>query len=140
MGRSLNQVMADLPGARRAKIKARVAEIIAEEMSLHDIRKAMSKTQVSLAKQLGVGQDSISRLERRADMLLSTLNTHIQAIGGKLHIVAELPNRPPVRITKFGAIVTHEAGKKASVAAHRATKRSSKAALSPRSSPRPAVD
>ena len=111
MGRSLDQVMAELPAARRAKIKARVGEIIAEEMSLQTLRKAMRKTQVSLAKQLGVGQDSISRLERRTDMLLSTLNAHIEALGGKLHLVAELPNRPPVRIADLAVIAAQQTPK-----------------------------
>ena len=111
MGRSLDQVMAELPAARRAKIKARVGEIIAEEMSLQTLRRMMRKTQVSLAKQLGVGQDSISRLERRTDMLLSTLNAHIEALGGKLHLVAELPNRPLVRIADLSMIAAQRTPK-----------------------------
>jgi hypothetical protein len=112
MGRTLDQVMAKLPAARRRKIDARVAEIVAEEMSLQDLRKAMSRTQVSLAKQLGVGQDSISRLERRADMLLSTLSAHVEALGGSLHLVAELPDRPPVRISDLGIIVAQRVPKR----------------------------
>ena len=112
MGRTLDRVMASLPAARRRKINARVAEIVAEEMSLQDLRKAMSRTQVSLARQLGVGQDSISRLERRTDMLLSTLSGHVRALGGSLHLVAELPNRPPVRISELGIIVAQRTPKR----------------------------
>jgi transcriptional regulator with XRE-family HTH domain len=98
-----------LPAARRAKIEARVAGIIAEEKSLHDLRKAMNRTQVAMARKLGVGQDSISRLEHRADMLLSTLDEYVQALGGQLHLVVEFPDRPPVRIPELGAITNHNA-------------------------------
>jgi hypothetical protein len=65
--------MAGLPAKRRAKVEARAAELIAEELSLQDLRKEMSKIQVSMAKKLHVGQGGISRLEKRAVMLLSTL-------------------------------------------------------------------
>ena len=77
MGRTLEQVLAKLPAARRVKIEARVAAIIGEEKSLHDLRKAMKKTQIAMARKLKVGQDSISRLEHRTDMLLSTLDDYV---------------------------------------------------------------
>lgn len=104
MGRTLDQVFAKLPKARRAKIEARVAELIAEEKSLHDLRKAMNKTQVAMAAKLRLGQDSISRLEHRTDMLLSTLGDYVKALGGELHLVVEFPNRPPVRLPRLGSI------------------------------------
>jgi len=104
MGRSLEQVMAGLPAKRREKIETRAKVLIAEEQSLQDLRRAMNKTQVSMAKKLRVGQDSISRLEKRADMLLSTLRDYVHALGGDLHIVAKFPNRPPVRLTDLGVM------------------------------------
>ena len=109
MGRTLDQVLAKLPAARRAKIEARVAEIIAEEKSLQDLRKAMNKTQIAMARKLKVGQDSISRLEHRADMLLSTLGEYVEALGGRLHLVVEFPDRPPVRLPELGAIASRDA-------------------------------
>jgi len=108
MGRTLEQVLAKLPAERRAKIEARVAAIIAEEKSLHDLRKAMNKTQIAMARKLKVGQDSISRLEHRTDMLLSTLGEYVQALGGRLHLVVEFPDRPPVRLPELGAIADRE--------------------------------
>ena len=108
MGRTLEQVLAKLPAARRAKIEARVAAIIAEEKSLHDLRKAMNKTQIAMARKLKVGQDSISRLEHRTDMLLSTLGDYVQALGGRLHLVVEFPDRPPVRLPELGTIANRE--------------------------------
>jgi DNA-binding XRE family transcriptional regulator len=98
MGQTVRQVIARLPAKRRAKIKARAAQLIAEEQSLQDLRKAMNRTQVELAKVLNVGQDTISRYEQRTDMLLSTLQAYIEAMGGELHLVARFPNRQPVRI------------------------------------------
>lgn len=108
MGRTLDQVLAKLPAARRAKIEARVTAIIAEEKSLHDLRKAMNKTQIAMARKLKVGQDSISRLEHRTDMLLSTLGDYVQALGGRLHLVVEFPDRPPVRLPELGTIANRE--------------------------------
>jgi transcriptional regulator with XRE-family HTH domain len=66
--------------------------------TLKDLRQAMQKTQVDLAAALHIGQDSVSRLEKRSDMLLSTLRGYIEAMGGKLEIVARFPNRPPLTI------------------------------------------
>jgi hypothetical protein len=55
-----------------------------------------------LALALGVGQDTISRLEKRSDMLLSTLRHYVESMGGKLELVAQFPNRPPVVIDHLG--------------------------------------
>ena len=59
-------------------------------------RKARKLTQVRMAKQLGITQDSVSRLEKRSDLLLSTLRKTVEAMGGKLSLVAEFPDRAPV--------------------------------------------
>jgi DNA-binding XRE family transcriptional regulator len=63
---------------------------------------AVEKTQVELAAELGVGQDTISRLEKRSDMLLSTLRHYVESMGGTLELVARFPNRPPVAIERLG--------------------------------------
>lgn len=98
MGRTIGQKIARLPARRRARVQARAAELIAEEMSLQDLRKALNRTQVEVARTLKVGQDTISRYEQRTDMLLSTLKGYVEAMGGELHLVARFPNRRPVRI------------------------------------------
>ncbi len=94
MAKKLDDVMATLPAGRRAKIELRAQELA----SLKDLRQAVEKTQVDLAEALGVGQDTISRLEQRSDMLLSTLRRYVEGMGGKLELVAQFPNRPPVVI------------------------------------------
>ena len=70
----------------------------AELATLKDLRHAVLRTQKELATALGVGQDTISRLEQRSDMLPSTLKRYVEAMGGKLDLVAKFPNRPPVII------------------------------------------
>jgi transcriptional regulator with XRE-family HTH domain len=99
MGTTLGKMMKRLGPVRAAKIEARAAELIAEEMTLRDMRKAREMTQERIADLLEIGQDSVSRLEKRSDLLLSTLRDYVRAMGGNLHVVAEFPNRPPVVLT-----------------------------------------
>jgi len=95
---NVNDKIRKLTPAHRRKVLARAAELIAEEMTLRDLRKARRLTQVTLARTLGMTQDSISRLEARSDLLLSTLRKTIAAMGGNLSLIAEFPDRPPVRL------------------------------------------
>jgi DNA-binding XRE family transcriptional regulator len=94
MAKKLGQIMAALPAKRRGKIEVRAAELA----TLKDLRQAVAQTQEELAATLGVGQDTISRLEKRSDMLLSTLRRYVEAMGGKLELVAKFPDRPPLVI------------------------------------------
>ena len=93
---TLKDKMKELSPAQRKKVEARAAELIAEEMSLRELRHARKLTQVKMAKALGVTQDSVSRLEKRSDLLLSTLRKTVKAMGGNLSLVAEFPDRAPV--------------------------------------------
>jgi transcriptional regulator with XRE-family HTH domain len=97
MARTLNQVLATLPAKRRAKVERRASELA----TLKDLRQAVAQTQEDLAVSLGVGQDTVSRIERRSDMLLSTLRRYVEAMGGKLELVAEFPDRPRMVIDKL---------------------------------------
>ena len=98
MSISHNEVMENLTPERRARIKAKSQEIFEEEMTLRDLRVVQHLTQARLAELLGVEQDSISRMERRADMLLSTMTSYVEAMGGKLSLIAEFPNRRPYTV------------------------------------------
>jgi len=100
MARTLNQVLATLPAKRRAKVERRASELA----TLKDLRQAVEQTQEDLAVSLGVGQDTVSRIERRSDMLLSTLRRYVEAMGGKLELVAEFPDRPRMVIDKLTPI------------------------------------
>ena len=98
MARKLDDVMATLPKERQQRVKAHAMELA----TLKDLRLAAQQTQEQLAATLGVGQDTISRLEKRSDMLLSTLRHYVESMGGKLELVAQFPNRPPVVIEHLG--------------------------------------
>jgi transcriptional regulator with XRE-family HTH domain len=96
MSRNVNDIIRTLSPTQRKKVEARAAELIAEEMTLQELRRARKLTQVSVAKALGITQDSVSRLEKRSDILLSTLRKTVQVMGGNLSLVAEFPDRAPV--------------------------------------------
>ncbi len=96
---SLDEMMAALDPERRRKIEERAAELIAEEMTLRELRKARKLTQVSVARELGISQDAVSRLEHRSDILLSTLRRTVEAMGGTLSLIARFPDRPPVELS-----------------------------------------
>lgn len=91
-------VFASLSPEHRTRVEKRAAELINEEMTLRALRKAMALTQVKLAKALGTSQESVSRLEKRSDMLLSTLSSYVEAMGGSLRLVAEFPERGAVQV------------------------------------------
>lgn len=96
MATNVNDKIRTLSPARRRRVEARAAELTAEEMTLRELRTARKLTQVRMARALGITQDSVSRLEKRSDLLLSTLRKTVEAMGGHLSLVAEFPDRPPV--------------------------------------------
>jgi DNA-binding XRE family transcriptional regulator len=96
MPTNVNEIIRKLSPPQRKKVEARAAQLIAEEMTLRELRHARKLTQVRVAKTLGITQDSVSRLEKRSDLLLSTLRKTVKAMGGNLSLVAEFPDRAPV--------------------------------------------
>ncbi len=104
MAITLHDKMKPVGSRRRKKIEARAEQLIAEEMVLRELRKAHHRTQASMAKQLGISQDGVSRLEKRSDLLLSTLRNYVEAMGGNLRLVAEFPDQPPIMLTGFADI------------------------------------
>ncbi len=104
--KTLDQKIKHLSPVRRKKVEARAARLIAEEMSLRDLRRAHKLTQERIAHTLGIGQDQVSRLEQRTDLLLSTLRTYVEAMGGRLRIVAEFPHQKPVVLSCLGQLET----------------------------------
>lgn len=98
MAKKLDDLIASLPKDRQARVQARVMELT----TLKDLRLAAQQTQVQMAAALGVRQDTISRLEKRSDMLLSTMRQYVESMGGQLELVAKFPDRPPVVINHLG--------------------------------------
>jgi transcriptional regulator with XRE-family HTH domain len=99
---TLEERMNELSPARRKKVEARTAELIAEEMTLRELRRARKLTQVRVAKALRISQDGVSRLERRTDLMLSTLRKSVEAMGGNLSLIVEFPDRAPVLLSGIG--------------------------------------
>jgi transcriptional regulator with XRE-family HTH domain len=96
----LDDYIAKLPKKDQRAIKKRAAELIAEEATLRQLREARERSQVEMAQKLHIKQAAVSKLERRTDMYLSTLRSYIEAMGGKLEIIASFPQRA-VRIVQF---------------------------------------
>lgn len=92
----VDEVLRRLPPEEQRAIEERSRELITEYLTLQDLRKARELTQERLAERLGIGQENVSRLEKRTDPLLSTLSSYVAAMGGRLRLVAEFPDRPPV--------------------------------------------
>jgi DNA-binding XRE family transcriptional regulator len=97
MAKKLDDILGALPLSRQESIQARVAELA----TLKDLRLASAQTQAELAATLGVRQDTISRLEQRTDMLLSTLRRYVEGMGGSLDLVVKFPGRPSVVLDHF---------------------------------------
>ena len=101
---NLERIRKKLSPVRRKKVEARAAQLIAEEMTLQELRRARKLTQVRMAKALGINQDGISKLEKRSDLLLSTLRKTVEAMGGSLSLVAQFPDRDPVLLSGISGV------------------------------------
>ncbi|MGA2897112.1 MAG: helix-turn-helix transcriptional regulator [Acidobacteriaceae bacterium] len=104
MATNVDDIIKALPAVRRRKIEKHAAALIAEEMTLQELRRAREMTQVKMAKSLGVAQKQISKIEKRTDMHISTLRRSIEAMGGKLSLVAQFPDREPVLLSGISTI------------------------------------
>jgi DNA-binding XRE family transcriptional regulator len=102
MTKNFKELQEKMPREVRLRSEASAAKMISE-MGLAELRAAMDMTQESLANALHVKQASISKMERRSDMYISTLSKIIEAMGGELQIVAKMPNGN-VKIRQFTQI------------------------------------
>lgn len=100
--RKFDELRKGITPTRRKRIEAKKQELL-EELALHEIRKLIGFSQVELAESLGVRQSSISQMENQDDITVSTLAKIIEALGGKLEIIAEFPHQKKrFKITQFG--------------------------------------
>lgn len=102
MTTTLTEKLASLPADRQEKIEARAQQLIAEEMSLQSLRRARQLTQEKVADILNIRQENVSRIEKRTDLLLSTLRDYIQSMGGDLRLVVEFPDSSPIVLSGLG--------------------------------------
>jgi DNA-binding XRE family transcriptional regulator len=75
---------------RKAKTR-RIVQPAVEAVTLNQLREARSLTQTSLARMMGVNQGSVSKMEKRTDIYVSTLRSYLEAMGGQLQIKAVFP-------------------------------------------------
>ena len=95
-----SDLLAKLPPDRRTRVD-RMAEEMREEMDLSQLRTARRLSQAALGEILHVEQPAVAKIEKRADMYVSTLRRFIEAMGGELEITARFPDHN-VRIKRFG--------------------------------------
>ncbi|MBV9385211.1 MAG: XRE family transcriptional regulator [Chroococcidiopsidaceae cyanobacterium CP_BM_ER_R8_30] len=105
MATTLRKKLEQLPSARREEIEKRAAELVAEELTLSELRRALKSTQEEIAQVLEIDQANVSRLEKRSDLMLSTLRAYVRAMGGDLQLIAKFPNRPPVTLAGISDII-----------------------------------
>ena len=101
MARTPDELLAAMPAARRAKIEARADEMIAEVDGLAAVRRLAGKTQAQLAAKLGIKQPSVQKMEKQADLYVSTLRRFVEAAGGTVEIRISLPGNAPVALGGF---------------------------------------
>ena len=85
-----SELTGDFTPERRQRIDETKRELLAE-VPLRELRRARALTQRELAETLKVNQPAVSKLEQRADVYVSSLRSYIEAVGGKLKIIAEFP-------------------------------------------------
>ena len=102
MGMSLNEKLNALPEVRRKRILVEADRLRAEYLTLQDLRKARKLTQARLAEVLNISQASVAQMERRSDLLLSTLRSYVEAMGGRLSLMVEFSDRGPVSLQGLG--------------------------------------
>jgi predicted transcriptional regulator len=98
--------MACLPKDRRERIEARAVELASEVEGLKALREIAGRSQEQIAQSLGVKQPSVLKMERQADLYLSTLRRFVEAAGGTLELRVELPGKGVLHLTGVGEI-TH---------------------------------
>lgn len=102
MGRTLDEVMADLPVERRQAVEARAEELLSEVEGLRALRVLAERSQEQIADALGIKQPSVHKIERQADLYLSTLRRFVEAAGGTLELRVELPGKGTIHLMGLG--------------------------------------
>ena len=102
MARSLNEIIAELPPEEQAEIEARYQVLKQEVEGLRELRQIAGKAQEDIASALNIKQPSVSKIEKQADMYLSTLRSYVEAIGGKLELTVKLPSHPALHLQSLG--------------------------------------
>jgi transcriptional regulator with XRE-family HTH domain len=123
------EVLAQESEEMRQWVEQRAAQMIAEEINLRELRRLRKLTQARLSKKLKIGQEGVSRIEKRSDLYISTLRNYVEGVGGELTLLVRFPDQQPVFLTGFG----ETEGKKS---AKKKTSRAAKSKLESKAAPR----
>ncbi|HJS07847.1 MAG TPA: helix-turn-helix transcriptional regulator [Pirellulales bacterium] len=110
MAKSFDDLVQRTTSKRTRERAARRTRALLDEMLVAELRKLAGKTQRQLAKELGIKQPSLSKLEKQSDMQISTLQRIVRALGGELEMVARFPQRA-VKIGQFKRVGRSAAGR-----------------------------
>lgn len=102
MARKFSELYMQMSPDAREHAEAK-AKAMLDEMPLNELRQARGLSQKMLAEVLHVQQPSIAKIEKRTDMYISTLRSHIEAMGGKLEVIARFPDGS-VKISNFSEL------------------------------------
>ena len=102
MGEYLKEKMAQLSPERQKRIGDEAQKLHAEYLTLQELRKAKELTQVQLAETLGIRQATIAQMEKRTDLMISTVRGYVEAMGGKLKLLVEFPDHAAVSLDGLG--------------------------------------
>ena len=103
MAKKFSELKARMSPVSKARVEALEQKMLAE-MPLNELRHARGLSQKMLAEALCIQQPAIAKLEKRTDMYISTLRSHIEAMGGQLDVIAHFPDGS-VKINTFGDLV-----------------------------------
>jgi DNA-binding XRE family transcriptional regulator len=105
MPRDINSIIDELPPERQARIESRYQALKRDVETLGELRQIAGKAQADVAAALRIKQPSVSKIEKQADMYLSTLRNYVRAIGGDLELVVKLPSHPALHLHRLGDIL-----------------------------------
>lgn len=111
MTTSLEDALREFSPAVRAEIQAEAERIYSEAMTLQALRKAREMTQVALSERLGKRQSTIAQIEKRSDLLISTIREYVEALGGTLSLQVQFPGHEPVTLKGLREEAEMEAGR-----------------------------
>lgn len=103
MSITLDEIRDSLSPESKARVQQQTRELIREEiaLTLQALRKELEITQEEVAERMSIRQANVSKVEKRSDMLISTLRNYLEAMGGSLELVVHMPGRPPVTLEGF---------------------------------------
>ena len=100
----LEEILAEMTKDERDQIDARVQQMHEEVEGLKALRELTERSQQQIAQSLGIKQPAVHKMEKQADLYLSTLRRFVEAAGGKLELVIDLPGKGSMRLTGIGDI------------------------------------